>query len=558
MTTNMNRAPMRATLSLMTRCALLAMVPAGASIAMELDTGNPDMSVRWDNTIRYNLGVRTENQDPRIANSSTNDESDRKFDRGDIVTNRLDLLSELDAVYKGKHGIRLSGAAWYDNAYRDHSVTTAAGLPSPSYINGTYNSTTQRFYNGPSGELLDAFLFTNFDVGGTPIGVRLGKHVVFWGEGILLGQHAMSYSQAPVDTRKALSSPGIEVKETFMPINQLSFNAQLTNEFSVGGQYFLDWKPNRTPLVGTYLTPNDALGGDRQGGGTLTVLPDKEPANKHGSFGVKLAYNLPQNAKLGVYYRKFDDYAQQGPIIDPAARTFRYGHAEDIKLVGMSLGATVSGVGVGLDLSHRSNAPLGITGTAESNYGPTTAPRGSTWHMVVNATSALPNLPIYETALIIAELAYNRLDSVTANPGNFKGIGAGYGALCNTAAPSRGAYSPKEAGCATKDYWGLAVNFTPQWLQVAPGVDLSAPMSVSYGLHGNSPNFNGGNEGEWSYGVGLTAMYLNKHEFTLRYQDRYQKTGYDAAGLAAKDRSSGSAYSLNDRAFVSFTYKTSF
>src|SRR5437016_10080015 len=35
----------------------------GSSNAVEIDTGNPDVSVRWDNTVRYNLGVRAQQQD---------------------------------------------------------------------------------------------------------------------------------------------------------------------------------------------------------------------------------------------------------------------------------------------------------------------------------------------------------------------------------------------------------------------------------------------------------------------------------------------------------------
>jgi hypothetical protein len=85
------------------------------------------VAVRWDNTVRYNLAVRTEGKDPKIANAPNTDESDNKFDRGDVVNNRIDLLSELDLVYKSRMGLRVSGAAWYDHGYRDEAVKTAPG-----------------------------------------------------------------------------------------------------------------------------------------------------------------------------------------------------------------------------------------------------------------------------------------------------------------------------------------------------------------------------------------------------------------------------------------------
>src|SRR5690606_30025956 len=85
---------------------------AGGALAASFDVGNPDISLRWDNTVRYNLGVRAEGQDRKIMNNPNYDESDGKFDKGDIVTNRLDLLSEIDLSYRNDFGARVSAAAW--------------------------------------------------------------------------------------------------------------------------------------------------------------------------------------------------------------------------------------------------------------------------------------------------------------------------------------------------------------------------------------------------------------------------------------------------------------
>jgi hypothetical protein len=517
----------------MARCVLAATLPTGTAMAIDIKVDNPDWAVRWDNTIRYNLGVRAEKQDSRIM--LTSPFSDGKFDRGDVVTNRLDVLSEIDAVYQGKHGARVSAAAWYDQAYHNGTLTNPL-----TGATRNYDDPTRRFYQGPSGEILDAFAFTNFDVGNVPVGIRLGKHVVYWGEGSLIGGHAISYSQAPSDGRKAVASPGIETKEVFMPINQLSFNAQLTSDLSVGGQYFLDWKPTRVPLGGTYLAGSDG------------TLYSKEVAKTRGAYGLRLSYNLPENAKLGLYYRKFDDYTPWGAT-DNASKL---GHADNVKLIGVSLGATVAGTSVGWELSRRSNAPLLVAGAAAANV-LTQGARGTTYHMVLNATRALPNLPIYDTGTVVAELAYSHFDKVTNGKGaNFKGVGAGYAAGCNAGVPA--GYSAADIGCATKNYWGLSMVVSPQYLQVAPGLDLTVPLTLTYGIKGNSATTGGGNEGEVSYSVGVTAMYQNKHEIALKYQDRYQRTGYAANGAASGGLSNGSSYALNDRGFLSLTYKTSF
>ncbi|OYU41960.1 MAG: hypothetical protein CFE44_26765, partial [Burkholderiales bacterium PBB4] len=71
---------------------------------------------------------------------------------------------------------------------------TPSGANPSEFIGNRYNDQVKRFYKGPSGELLDAFAFTSFDAGQVPVSLKVGKHVVYWGEGILIGAHAISYS----------------------------------------------------------------------------------------------------------------------------------------------------------------------------------------------------------------------------------------------------------------------------------------------------------------------------------------------------------------------------
>ena len=193
--------------------AVAVMVAASSVSAVEIDVGNPDIRVRWDNTARYNLGVRVEDQDSAIMNNPNYDESDGKFEQGDVVTNRLDWLTEVDVSYKWHFGARVSAAGWYDDAYKDRTVESNLPGYSTSYYGDRYSSDVSRYVNGPSGEILDAFVWANFDVVGTPVNLKVGQHTQYWGEGLLFGAHAVSYSQAPLDAVKAVTSPGIETKD---------------------------------------------------------------------------------------------------------------------------------------------------------------------------------------------------------------------------------------------------------------------------------------------------------------------------------------------------------
>jgi len=560
--------------------AAAALVVSGGSHALELDTGNPDFKVRADTTLRYNLGVRTEKQDPRLLNFATTDEGNAKFKRGDVVTNRLDVLGELDVSYKEKFGGRVAAAAWYDHAYRDGSVSSPAGSAT-SYNNNTYSDEVSRFVHGPSGEILDAFLWSNFNVGAVPVNVKLGRHTVVWGEGLLIGGHAISYGQSPVDGVKAVSSPGIETKEVFLPINQLTFKAQVTDKLSLAGQYALEWKPTRVPYAGTFLMGADnAPGVDRfaltpcnpalgpLSCKTMTNTAAKEPGDT-GNWGLSARLDVDAiESTVGFYYRKFNDYnpetgiqlgnfyqAIPGVAATTLPGTFRFVYPESTKAIGVSLSKSVGPVSVGAELSWRKDAHLNSVASYTTT---STGAVGDTMHAVVNGVYLLPKTAMWDTGSLIGELAYSRLNKVTANEKLYRGVGY---AGCVKLGTSGATAQPGDITdtCSTKDYWEMALRFTPQYLGILPSVDLSIPMALNYGLKGTAATGGGGFEGRMSWSVGLLATYAGKHDFTLTYADAAVPTKYNAAGTAAIGGNAlNSAVGATDRGRLLFTYKTSF
>ena len=87
--------PSTTAIALATRCS-----PRPARQAFEIDIGNPDIEMRWDNTFRYNLGGRVQSRTRRSSAAPNNDDGDRNFGKGSLVTNRLDVLSEFDFVWQ--------------------------------------------------------------------------------------------------------------------------------------------------------------------------------------------------------------------------------------------------------------------------------------------------------------------------------------------------------------------------------------------------------------------------------------------------------------------------
>jgi Protein of unknown function (DUF1302) len=529
--------------------------------------------MRWDNTLRYNLGYRLEAQDPRIMSNRSYDEGDSKFGKGRVVTNRGDLLSEVDISYQNRFGARLVAAGWYDDAYKDLTVKSPApGGFATSYFNNTYNANVARYVYGPSAEFLDAFVWTNFNLGAVPVNIKLGRHAVIWGEGSVIGAHAISYSQAPIDAVKAVSSPGIETKELLLPINQLSFKAQVTSDLTIAGQYFLEWKALRAPNGGTFLVGADtAPGVDRLAiapGFAATKVDPLVPGNR-GNWGLSARLNVAAiDSTIGAYYREFTDYAPENGIqfltfSGPLPTTFRFVYPQDIKQYSLSLARPIGPVSFGAELSYRKNGPLNSTGS----YGPTqnTGARGDTLHAIANGVYLLPKTPLWDTGSVLVELAYSRLEKVTANPSLYKGEGNllpmnAAGALaCAKSGAAANVPGDRTDTCSTKQYAQMAISFSPTYIGVLPSWDLELPMFVSYGLKGTAASASAGFEKLLTYSLSAKMTYSSRHEFSLRYADIKVPTKYNAAGTSViGGNSSGGTLGATDRGWLVFTYKTSF
>ncbi|MBY0243585.1 MAG: DUF1302 domain-containing protein [Burkholderiaceae bacterium] len=543
--------------------AMLLLAWAGGGAAMELDTGVPELKLRWDNTVRYNLGTRAERPDQRILNNPTYDESDGKFGRGDVVTNRLDLLTEIDANYRNLTGVRISAAAWYDHAYHDTTVSTTVPGYASSYLGDRYNHAVSRFVQGPAGEWLDAFVWTNLKLGDVPVNVKLGRQTNYFGEGLLIPAHAMSYSQSPVDGVKAVTSPGIETKEVFLPVSQLYVKSQVTPALTLMAQYFLDWKASRLPYGGTYFAPADPFfeGPDRlpvaPNGASLARADSLKPGRR-GNWGVGAKLNVEAlESAFGLYHRRFDDYNPWFapdfanfvtiPGVGTGPTGYRLVYPKQVKMTGISAGKVIGSVSVAGDLAYRKDGALNAAGISPLDH---QGPRGDTLHAVVNGVYLLPATRFWDTGAFIAELAYSRLLKVTSHAELYKGAGT---AAC--VAPD-GKPGGRGDDCSTKNYTAIALSFSPQYLQVAPSWDLDVPLSVNYGIDGNAASSGGGSGKSLAWSIGAKLTYAQRYEFALQYADSAARTKYDPSGLTVI----GGAGSVGatDRGWLVFTFKAGF
>ena len=549
--------------------ALTVAAPAGAANLVS----NNNWDVSLDTTLQYTNGWRQEGRDAGIGNHPFYAQGNYKFDKGDRVTNRLQGLVEFQAVYNKATALRVSGSYWKDWAYDDKVRTN----PNPAfstiltYPGGRYSEVTKK-YAIEGGELLDAFISHNTSIGDVPVYIKAGRFTQHWGNAFFFGFSNIAYSQHPVDFAKSFAQPGSEIKELFLPRRQVMLTADLTPELSVSAQLFGEYRENRFPEGGTYLGPFDILySGPTSGGalaaslgGPVSAGAIVRPKDNNKNYGIKATWSPPAaGGDIGFYLRQFDDVQPwaSASIHANGGGAIHQLFAQKTKLYGLSYERTFGPFSTGFELSHRKDTALNSAFTNGKPGVPYTAgATGDITNLIANVLYPLPKTALWDTGTFIAEMSYTRLNRVTGNKELFNGVGS---AVCtdsvNPALPGT-----KHDGCATRNAVGLAFLLEPQWLQAAPGVDISLPMSLTYGAHGN-PAYVGGPfyaEGSRLFSVGVKAVVKQRTSVLLQYNGYGYKTSplVDVPGLGPSYAGFGGngAVALNDKGWIQLTIKTSF
>ena len=516
-----------------TLMALAAIMATPNAEAAEIDTGTA-VNMRWDNTVKYSAGWRVgEPSSTFLANPNT-DDGDRNFRQRALISNRVDLLSELDLTYK-EVGARISGAAWYDTVYRRTNDNDSPGTVNPISVPFNEFTSDTRKLHGEKAEILDAFVFGNGQLGSVPASFRAGRHTLLWGESLLLATNGISYGQAPLDVIKATSVPNTQSKELFMPVGQVSGQLTLTSNLSVDAYYQYQWRKSRLPAVGSYFSPADLLD---EGGERLFVSPPTAffrgndlQASDSGQWGIAARYRSEAlDTDFGLYYLRFNEklpqiYLRPGLGADPVlGKIGEYSlvYPEDIEVIGASFSTNVGAANVAGELHVRRNMPLASTpqiavpgADNDSLYAV-----GNTVHAQVSVVHVLPKTSLWSTASIAAEIGGQHLSSITKNPGAFLPTGG------HTA-------------------WGFRALFTPTYFQVIPNLDISVPIGLGYNPKGKSPipGFNGGADKGGDVTIGVTGEYEKKWITNLRYTHYFGSEDFQT---------------LRDRDFVTFSIQRTF
>ncbi|GGX95717.1 DUF1302 family protein [Massilia dura] len=512
-----------------------ALLAAGQVHAVDFETDN-GIKMRWDNTVKYSLAKRLGEQDATLLANANTDDANRNFRKGNLISNRVDLLSEFDLRY-GDAGLSITGAAWYDGVYnRSNNNDSPATSNNLSVPYNAFPGATRRL-SGRRAELLNAFAYSKFEIAEAPVSVRLGRHTVLWGESLFFPDNGIAYGMAAIDGQKALSVPNTQAKEVFLPTSQISTAAVLPGGVSLEAFYQFKWRALRTPPVGSYFSPADMFGTGGESilapvpGGHIVRGPDETPDRPQ--FGVALKWRPDRGAvDFGLYAVRFNEKVPRIFTAVNAAGTATYVHAyqEGVEMLGASANTSVGSLNVGAEVSYRHKTALAITG--DPALAPVLLPG-----MNSQSVGPLGDVALFEVSGIYAGKAGSFYD-------NYSFAGAIAGQHLVKVSDNPAAFD----ATTNRNTYGVRGVLTLDFYQVLPRLDLNVPIGIGYTIKGKSvlpAGFNtysyGDHSGDISIGVGGTFAQSWKGALTLtRFVGKPSNNGY------------------RDRSFISATLSNSF
>ena len=569
--------------------ALLGTLPLGAAQAFQMRSG--DWSASLDTTLSYGVSYRMEGQDSKLiarANGGSgsnaelinSDDGNLNFKKGELFSEVVKVVSELDLHFQDRYGVFVRGRAFYDFELEDderrHREISSAGLDEA----------------GSSADLLDAFVYGSWTLNERALNARLGRQVINWGEGLFY-QNGIGATN-PVDIN-ALRAPGSEVKEAYMPTFMAYASFELRDNLSIEGywQPGKAWEASKIDPCGTYYSTLDVLGegcnylsvaplqeallgtafdspaaarafGEVLGPGLVndlirgylprTFIPRAQDIDGDDSpqYGVALRWYVPalNDTELGFYYLR---YNMQVPMIGltvgqpvvlpvigalPDASSSRY-YAEYLErrdLFGVSFNTSIGGESIfnGLslagELSYRPNTPIAL---------------GLNEYLPDALFGSLAGLPVGSRLDGYREKDMYQASLVAIY--NFTGLlGANSATLFSELVASRvqGLESDVDYYEATSSAYGAQASLQLTYSNVFNLVNLVPSVGYQYSINGVAPQLtNGLDEEAQSYSLGLDAVYQESLTVGAKY------VGYSGGGLSNK---------RSDRDFLSFNIKYSF
>ncbi|MDX1599545.1 MAG: DUF1302 family protein, partial [Marinobacter sp.] len=172
---------------------------SGQAAAYSFNVG--DVEAQFNTTLSYGATVRTEERDRRLiaqgnlgpefapggsmanigASTNNYDDGNLNFEKGDVVSHVAKGRSELFLNYNvmgdylDRVGALVRGRYYYDFELKD-------GDRAVDDVGQQRELNDEAKDNASGGELLDAYVFSDWYLGNVPLSLRYGRQVLSWGE----------------------------------------------------------------------------------------------------------------------------------------------------------------------------------------------------------------------------------------------------------------------------------------------------------------------------------------------------------------------------------------
>lgn len=385
-----------------------------------------DIEGSFDTKVSIGSSWRIEAQDKDLADNleGTNaEDGNMNFSKGDVFSQVFKGNHDLQLDYKNV-GLFIRGKYWYDKALKGnkvdygHAPTAQVGTEPLQPLSIQHagrskldDSGFNRYAKFSGAEVLDAFVYGDFDLGDSVLDLRLGKQVISWGEStfILGGVNSIN----PIDVN-AFTRPGAEIKEGLIPVNMAFANVSFNESLSAELFYQLEFQETVLPGCGTYFSTNDyapegcnlvslrelnmtverAKNGNQkakdhdQYGVALRFVSESLNSTEFGFYGMNIHSRTPsisgvknnideiaigQAAGMDWIINNSENplsptpeelsnaamFGQQVAMVSVVADTkYRVSYEEDINIFGTSIATTIGGTAISGEISYKSNVPV--------------------------------------------------------------------------------------------------------------------------------------------------------------------------------------------------------
>lgn len=488
--------------------AVAVMAGSMAPVALAADYQWGEVTARTTASVSVGSTFRTESMHDDLAGQVGN----QNFDTGQPVSTVLKGVADIELKYRN-YGLFLRGNAWYDyelkkgnrsvgnlpNGFTPGEPLSDSGFPSEQKFSGV--------------QLLDAYVYGEWDLGNMPISARAGRQALAWGESLFLSGGVNIINPYDVAaTRRA----GSELKEALLPVGMVSSSFAVTDNLNLQAFYQYEWEATRLDQCGTFFSAFDGiqegcLGMDLGFG----IVPGTfEEPEDGGQYGVAVHYySMPLNTEFGAYYI---NYHSRTPFVDFAVDFSNYAviFPEDIEVYGLSAATTLMGKTVYGEVAYRPDQPVtgGLTGPYE-NF--------ENWNFILGTVFSIPQFMGADELSISGEAGYTHTSDMPEN-----------GLFGNT----------------TREAYGYRLLLSMPFTDVFMGVNITPSLGVNHDLEGTSAN------GDF-VDDRLTATLGAKFEYLQRYTLDMNYT----VNTGGKDEGPGGIKNLmHDRDFFGVSLKVDF